>query len=36
MTDTSTKVIDNGSDDSKSDDATTGLDPEDNQQHLQH
>jgi len=32
MTDTSTNVIDNGSDNGQSDDATTRLDPEDNQQ----
>jgi len=31
----STDVIDNSSDNGKSDDATTGLDPEDNQQILQ-
>jgi len=31
----STDVIDNGSDNGQSDDATTGLDPEDNQQTLQ-
>jgi len=35
MTNTSTDVIDNGSDKDQSDDATTGLDPEDNQQTLQ-
>jgi len=35
MTDTSTNVIDKGSDNGQSDDATTGLDPEDNQQTLQ-
>jgi len=35
MTNTSTNIIDNGSDNSQSDDATTGLDPEDNQQTLQ-
>jgi len=35
MTDTSTDVIDNSSDNSQSDDATTRLDPEDNQQTLQ-
>jgi len=35
MSDTSTDVIDNGSDNSQSDDATTGLDPEENQQTLQ-
>ena len=29
-TDTSTNVIDNGSDNGQSDDTTTGLDPEDN------
>jgi len=34
MTDTSTEVIDNGSDNGQSDNATTGLDPEDNQQTL--
>jgi len=32
MTDTSTDVIDNGSDNGQSDDITTGLDVEDNQQ----
>jgi len=35
MTDTSIDVIDSCSDNSQSDDATTGLDPEDNQQTLQ-
>jgi len=35
MTDTSTDIIDNGSDNSQSDDAMTELDPEDNQQTLQ-
>ena len=32
MTDTSTEIIDNGSDNGQNDDATTGLDAEDNQQ----
>jgi len=32
MTDTSTDIIDNGSDNGQNDDATTGLDAEDNQQ----
>jgi len=35
MTNTSTDVIDNGSDNGHSDDAITRLDPEDNQQTLQ-
>jgi len=35
MTDTSTDVIDNGSDNSQSDDTMTKLDPEDNKQTLQ-
>jgi len=35
MTDTSTDVIDNSSDNGQSDDTITGLDPEDNQQTLQ-
>jgi len=35
MTNTSTDVIDNGSDNGLSDDATTGLDAEDNQKTLQ-
>jgi len=35
MTNSSTDVIDNGSDNSQSDNATNGLDPEDNQQTLQ-
>jgi len=35
MTDTSTGVIDNSSDNGQSDNATTGLGPEDNQQTLQ-
>jgi len=35
MTDTSTDIIDNGSDNGQSDNATTGLDAENNQQTLQ-
>jgi len=35
MTDTSTNIIDNNSNNSQSVDATAGLDPEDNQQTLQ-
>jgi len=35
MTDTSTNIIDNGSDNNQSADAMTGLEPEDNQQTLQ-
>jgi len=35
MTDTSTNIIDNGLDNSQSDNTMTRLDPEDNQQTLQ-